>query len=169
MSESLMVWFTGIIAFATVAYVVFTLLLWKETQKSVEAAKNMAGTTRESLDLAGVTWLMDLLFRVQTDIEGARQQQQPEAYIAGLEKFQAWFADLVFHRLSTIVEVEPDRGLREHIGKLEEFFTSQNINLGSVPWFQRLLKKLKGKEDMDVRIRLHDFGVVFDLNGDGSP
>jgi len=40
--------FTGVIAFATVAYVVFTILLWRETKKSADAAEINAKVLMES-------------------------------------------------------------------------------------------------------------------------
>jgi hypothetical protein len=46
-----MLFFTAVIAVATVAYVVCTILLWSETKKAAKAAKDAAGESKRSTDL----------------------------------------------------------------------------------------------------------------------
>ena len=45
-------WFTGVIAVATLAYVVVTFLLWKATKRSADAAKAAADAAKKSADTA---------------------------------------------------------------------------------------------------------------------
>lgn len=44
---------TGVIALATIAYVVFTVLLWRATGKSADAAKQSADAAKQSADTLG--------------------------------------------------------------------------------------------------------------------
>jgi hypothetical protein len=51
MANTLVVCFTGVIALATVAYVVVTAFLWKATKQSADAAKASADAAKKSVDI----------------------------------------------------------------------------------------------------------------------
>lgn len=44
--------FTGVLTFATIVYVIFTCLLWRETKKSADAAAKLAQSAKDSADAA---------------------------------------------------------------------------------------------------------------------
>jgi hypothetical protein len=55
MANTLVVWLTGVIALAIVAYVVVTALLWRATKQSADAAKASADAAKLSADAASVS------------------------------------------------------------------------------------------------------------------
>lgn len=50
--EGMTALFTGVLTLATIFYVVFTFLLWRETKKSADAAAKLAQAAKDSADMA---------------------------------------------------------------------------------------------------------------------